>query len=81
AIIDIKPHELRTILFTPGENETILSTKKNSQFSFTDKSKQEYVWIGELKREHAQRIANQFAAEIARVGLDESEWLRRHSTK
>jgi len=26
---------------------------------------------------HSQRIINDYAREISRVGLDESEWLRR----
>jgi hypothetical protein len=29
------------------------------------------------KFEHAQRIVNEYAAKLSRVGLDESEWLRR----
>ncbi len=36
-----------------------------------------FKWISEIKREHAQRIVNNFAFEISRIGLDESEWLRR----
>jgi hypothetical protein len=34
-------------------------------------------WIGNLKFAHAQRIANDFAREVSRVGLVESDWLRR----
>jgi hypothetical protein len=40
-----------------------------------------YLWLAELKTEHAQRIINKYAAEQARVGLDESEWLRRWSKR
>jgi hypothetical protein len=36
-----------------------------------------FKWVSELKREHAQRIVNNLASEISRVGLDESEWQRR----
>ena len=36
-----------------------------------------YYWVLDLKESHAQRIANEFSANLARVGLDESEWLRR----
>jgi hypothetical protein len=38
-----------------------------------------YRWIAELKRDHAQRIANNFAGNLSRVGLNESEWLRRNA--
>lgn len=34
-------------------------------------------WIGELKDDFAQAVSNDFAAKIARVGTDHSEWLRR----
>ena len=36
---------------------------------------QSYRWVGELKSEPAQRVANRFAAWTARVGLAESAWL------
>lgn len=35
-----------------------------------------YKWIAQLKPKHAQRAAEQFARELSRVGLTESEWLR-----
>ena len=34
-------------------------------------------WVADLKPEFAIRIAGRFAGEISRVGLTESEWLRR----
>jgi hypothetical protein len=37
------------------------------------------VWLGELKSDFAQSIANEFAANLSRVGMDHSEWLRRSS--
>jgi hypothetical protein len=36
-------------------------------------------WIGELKSDFAQSLANQFASNLSRVGMDHSEWLRRSS--
>jgi hypothetical protein len=38
---------------------------------------EKFIWILDLKEAHAQRIANLYAARLSRVGLDESEWLRR----
>lgn len=44
---------------------------------FTDASDSKtYRWIAQLKPKHAQRAAEQFARELSRVGLTESEWLR-----
>lgn len=34
-------------------------------------------WIGELKDDFAQAVSNDFAAKVARIGTDHSEWLRR----
>ncbi len=34
-------------------------------------------WVADLKTNHAHRAVDQFANEIKRVGLTESEWLRR----
>jgi hypothetical protein len=47
-----------------------------SGYQFFDDKKNEYQWIAQLKPEHAQRAAEQFARELSRVGLTESEWLR-----
>ncbi|WP_298268299.1 response regulator receiver domain [Geobacter sp.] len=48
----------------------------DSGYLFSDDKKNEYQWIAQLKPEHAQRAAEQFARELSRVGLTESEWLR-----
>ena len=36
-----------------------------------------YKWIFDLMESHAQKIVNEYAANLSRVGIDESEWLRR----
>ena len=69
--------------FKPLESkQTIIAEKKESeglgdQFFFDDTKGVRYIWRGELKFEHAQRIAQNFATKLSRVALDESEWLRR----
>ncbi len=40
-----------------------------------------YKWIGELRLERAISLSNDFAAELARVGFTESEWLRLYAKK
>ncbi|UPK72460.1 response regulator receiver domain [Chitinophaga filiformis] len=40
---------------------------------------QKMIWIAELKNDFAQSISNNFSAQLSRVGLDLSEWLRRNS--
>lgn len=42
-----------------------------------DTQKRSYKWILDLNDSHAQRIVNEYSANLSRVGLDESEWLRK----
>lgn len=76
-----KSFDIRTIEFTPSENTTIISAiQKGGKFIFQSDNQEEYEWIVDLKAMHAQRIANEYCAQLGRIGLDESEWLRLHST-
>jgi len=34
------------------------------------------VWVAQLKPAHAARVAHDYATQLSRVGLDESEWMR-----
>lgn len=77
-----KSFQLRTIKFgVEGESFIQASSNANGEFYFTpfynSEEDEKYQWILDLKDLHAQRIANEFSGELARVGLDESEWLRR----
>lgn len=70
--------ELRTIKFMPdSDKQIVIATKRDEQFIFKAFWGEEYLWIADLKDAHAQRVANIFSAQLSRVGLDESEWLRR----
>lgn len=82
-VLQKKTHDLRLVKFTPGQDdkETIVGKLANSEYYFTDVTGATYTWVGELRSEHAQRIANEFAANLSRVGLDESEWLRLWATR
>jgi hypothetical protein len=74
----IVPNNLRMETFTADKSEKqVVSVKQKNRFLFKTGKRQNYFWVGELKFAHAQRIINQFASQISRVGLDESEWLRR----
>lgn len=66
--------------FSPSkEAGSVTATKggDDDRFQFTDSCGLRHVWLGELKAEYAQRIAQAFAADVGRVAVDESEWLRR----
>ncbi|MCY3807952.1 MAG: response regulator receiver domain [Gemmatimonadetes bacterium] len=46
-------------------------------FVFRDADDREYEWVGELKPEFAQSLAQLIADRMSRIPLNRSEWLRR----
>jgi hypothetical protein len=78
ARIIFRPYKLRMIDFKATDHGVVRGVREGEAVFFTaERSESRYRWIGELKFEQAQRIVNKYASEISRVGLDESEWLRR----
>jgi len=71
----IKNHSynLTTIYFQQTEKGAVIAVDD----CFIDTDNKKYDWLLDLKDSHAQKIANEFAAKLSRVGIDESEWLRR----
>lgn len=73
-------YELKTIKFKPiDEGDSILAEKQESNFVFKSTYNEQYIWICDLKDLHSQRISSNYAYQLSRIGLDESEWLRRSS--
>ncbi len=66
-----------------GPNGTVVATEKaDGSFTFKGKgSKNDFIWLAQLKAAQAQRAAEQFGSEVSKVGLTESEWLRLVATK
>jgi len=82
----IETHSLRTIKFVGNKEGSVYARKfgKSNNYFFIQfykdkKTDENFKWILDLKDAHAQRIANSYAARLSRVGLEESEWLRRWS--
>lgn len=64
--------------FTPNITKSpILAEKDNTEWFFNSKCGKKFRYVSTLKKEHAQKISNDLAHEISRVGLTQSEWLRR----
>lgn len=84
-----KSFDLRTIKFIPEEGANYIKPRldgesfifdplyKAGHGDFQEEKDEPYEWVLDLKDLHAQRIAHEFAHELSRVGLDESEWLRK----
>ncbi|MCB0034437.1 MAG: hypothetical protein KDE51_10480, partial [Anaerolineales bacterium] len=73
-ILEKKPYQLVLLEFEPTKERQIVTTQ-NGKYTATDGAM--YEWIAELRFEHAQRISNRLATDLSRVGVNESQWLRR----
>ena len=76
-----RPFEVRMIRFgptKPADGQVLARRAKSGRFfKAASRTQTTYRWIGDLKPEHAQRVANDHAYKLSRVGLTESEWLRK----
>lgn len=76
---------IRTIKFVcPDESGVIVAINENDKFVFKQKyttpEDEQFEWILDLKDLHSQRIIIDYTSQLSRVGLDESEWHRKHSS-
>lgn len=78
--VDLKSYKLRTIKFeSDKEAGAVIAKKHNDKWIFVSTYHEEFQWLFDLKETHALRILNRYCFVLSRVGLDESEWLRRLS--
>ena len=80
--LSLRPHESLKIKFKPSLSYGDIRSRDNGgiwEFKSSGSESKTYRWVADLKPAHAQRIANDFARELSRVGLTESEWIRRQS--
>lgn len=73
-VLEKKPYQLIFHEFEPDKELQIVITGDGE---YTDTDGKKHQWIAELRFEHAQRISNRLATELSRVGVNESQWLRR----
>lgn len=76
-----KSYGIRTLKFAGAKDGVVKATQLNGKFIFkqiyANKADEKFEWVLDLKDLHSQRIVADYAATLSRVGLDESEWLRR----
>ena len=92
--LSLRPHEVKMYEFKIKSNaKCIYAHKESNAWVFkttkiiktingietTVEDTKLLRWIGDLRPSHAQKVANDYAREISRVGLTESEWLRRQA--
>lgn len=74
-----KPLNLRMEQFNPNDTArgTAAASRDDQGWFFQAGAGARYDWLAELKPQHALRIVNKLTGQLGRVGLVESEWLRR----
>ena len=80
--LSLRPHESLKVKFKPAVSNGDIRSKDNKgvwEFKSSGSNPKTFRWVADLKPAHAQRIANDFAREVSRVGLTESEWIRRQA--
>ena len=76
--VDMNPGRWHNLTFVPDSGrQCVLAPRTGSDQPFTDEEGAIFQWVGELKAEVAQYIAQQIAQRMSRVPLNRSEWLRR----
>lgn len=74
-----KSYRCFTATFAPNQSAQMVLAKAadGGELFFEDANGKTYQWIDQLRASHAQRAVEKFASDLSRVGLTESEWLRR----
>jgi len=84
-------YQIKTVKFKNNGNEGVIVAESDEvkytfkplysegHANYKPEIDEDFEWVFDLKDLHSQRIAQEFASQLARVGLDESEWLRRWS--
>lgn len=72
----------RQFMFRSTKNGTVqVEGEGSGHWFFKDSSGKCFEYLGELKNDFAQGIANNFASQVSRVATNHSEWLRLNSMK
>lgn len=68
--------------FEPSEKgKAVVALRDDREFYFVDWKGARFRWLGELRDELAQQIAQRFALGLARIPVNNSEWLRREERR
>lgn len=77
---DAKPYKVQMIVFEANSaNRAVASQISGKEYWFQSTDGKRFRWLAELKFAQAQRVAQSLSSETGRIGLTESEWLRRNA--
>jgi hypothetical protein len=71
-----KPSAIRTFTFASDESRRVQAREIRGSWNFYTTGNRRFRWVADLKPDFSQRVAVDLAAELARVGLNESELVR-----
>ena len=74
--LDGQSFDIKTIRFKANATKKVNAVFIDDKWIFKSIHKEVFEWVVDLKELHAQRIVNNYCAQLSRVGLNESEWLR-----
>lgn len=75
--VDNKSYAVKIFTFATKKGETQITTEiRDGKCVFIDSQNTLFEWVAELKDLFAQHIVSQYAANLSRVGLNNSEWMR-----
>lgn len=75
--VENKSYAVQVFTFATKNSETqITSEIRDGKCVFIDSQNTLFEWVAELKDLFAQHIVSQYAANLSRVGLNNSEWMR-----
>ncbi|WP_211371927.1 hypothetical protein, partial [Marilutibacter maris] len=68
-----------SVEFAPDNalQQVVATESEDGELYFESTSQERYYWIDQFRTPHAQRAVERFSSDLSRVGLTESEWLRR----
>ena len=74
-----KVPQLQMLTFQPTDlSQGFVAAKRcGSYWKFESECGASFEWIDELKDAHAQKIVVEFAEQFSRIGVNDSEWVRR----
>lgn len=78
--MSLNPSQWCAVDFAPDPHRLCVLAHRDGTdrpFKFEDVDGGEYRWVGELKPEYAQSIAQAIAVSMSRIPLNQSEWIRR----
>lgn len=80
--VSLRPQDTSSFTFKPDKSVgSVLAKLADGKWIFSRTDNSHVRWVADLKPEHAQRVAHLYSARLSRIGLTESEWLRRWSLK